>query len=126
MAAAFALVLLSGGLVINSQTGVVLLGLIDTPESAGLYSVAQRGALLVAFPLMAVSSALAPVAARLWASRDVGQLQRLVTFSARAVLLGSLPIALVFIVAGEGLLGFVFGASFTAAATVSIDSAPRP
>lgn len=117
VAAAFALVLLSGGLVINSQTGVVLLGLIDTPESAGLYSVAQRGALLVAFPLMAASSALAPIAARLWSAKDVGQLQRLVTFSARAVLLGSLPIALVFIVAGESLLGFVFGASFTAAAT---------
>jgi O-antigen/teichoic acid export membrane protein len=115
LGAAFALVLLSGGLLVNSQTGVVLLGLLDGPESAGLYAVAQRGALLVAFPLMALGAALAPRAARLWAANQVGQLQRLVTLGARAVLLASVPIALVFVVAGEGVLGFVFGASFAVA-----------
>jgi O-antigen/teichoic acid export membrane protein len=115
LGAAFALVLLSGGLLVNSQIGVVLLGLLDGPESAGLYAVAQRGALLVAFPLMALGAALAPTAARLWAANEVGQLQRLVTLGARAVLVASVPIALVFVVAGEGILGLVFGASFVVA-----------
>jgi len=116
LAGAFALVLLSGALFINSQIGVVLLGFLNDPESAGLYAVAQRGAMLVAFPLLALNAALAPSAARLWAARNLPQLQRLTTIGARAVLLVSLPIAIVFIVAGEPLLRIVFGAPFAAAA----------
>ena len=110
--AAFALVLLSGGQMINSQLGIVLLGVLDNPESAGLYAVAQRGAMLIAFPLMAAGAALAPAAARLWTLGHVVQLQRLVTVSARAVLVVSLSIALAFVVAGESLLELVFGPSF--------------
>lgn len=110
--AAFALVLLSGGQMINSQLGIVLLGVLDTPQSAGLYSVAQRGALLIAFPLMAAGAALAPAAARLWAAGEVGQLQRLMTFGARAVLVVSVPIALIFVFVGGSLLGLIFGAGF--------------
>lgn len=110
------LALLSGTAVINSQTGVVLLGALADTESAGLYAVAQRGALLVAFPLAAVNSAIAPTAARLWAATDHAALQRLVTLSARGVLLGSLPLALGFIVVGEPILAAFFGDPFAAAA----------
>lgn len=113
LAAAVGLVLLSGALFANSQIGVVMLGLLDETESAGLYAVAQRGALLVAFPLLALNAALAPTAARLWALGDVQQLQRLVTIGTRAVLLASVPIAVVFLFAGETLLGLVFGPAFT-------------
>lgn len=116
LAAALSLVLLSGALFVNSQIGVVLLGVLDQPESAGLYAVAQRGALLVAFPLLALNAALAPTAARLWARAEVAQLQRLVTLGARGVLAASAPIAVVFILGGEPLLGLVFGAAFAAAA----------
>jgi O-antigen/teichoic acid export membrane protein len=78
--------------------------------------VAQRGAQLIAFPLLAVNVALAPTAARLWASRDVDVLQRLVTKSARGLLLLSLPLAISFIVFGGTLLGVVFGTPFIGAA----------
>ncbi len=115
LGAAFALALLSGGQLINSQLGIVLLGLLDEPESAGLYAVAQRGALLIAFPLMAAGAALAPTAARLWAARQTTQLQRLVTFAARGVLIASVPIALVFIFAGDRVLELVFGPGFAPA-----------
>ncbi|HYI22207.1 MAG TPA: oligosaccharide flippase family protein, partial [Candidatus Limnocylindrales bacterium] len=115
LTAAAALTLLSGAFVVHSQTGVVLLGVLDSPESAGLYAVAQRGALLVAFPLLALNAALAPTAARLWSTRHVDELQRLVTAGTRGVLLGALPIAIIFIVFGSQLLGFVFGQPFSAA-----------
>jgi O-antigen/teichoic acid export membrane protein len=109
---AIALALLSSAAVINSQTGVMMLGLLGTPTDAGLYAIAQRGALLVAFPLAAVNVAIGPTAARLWAARDRGSLQRLVTLSTRGLLLGSLPIALAFILFGKQLLTWLFGAGF--------------
>jgi O-antigen/teichoic acid export membrane protein len=114
--AAFALALLSGGAVANSQIGVTLLGVLDKPEAAGLYAVAQRGALLVAFPLMALNAALAPTAARLWSGGRVTELQRLVTLGTRTVLLASAPVALIFVLLGGQVLELVFGAGFVAAA----------
>jgi len=115
LVASISLALLSSTAIINAQTGVVLLGALSTPEAAGLYSVAQRGALLVAFPLAAVNAAIAPTAARLWSAGDRARLQRLVTLSARGVLVASLPIGLAFIVFGRQLLTFLFGAEFAAA-----------
>jgi len=115
LGASLALALLSSTAIINTQTGVVLLGAIGTPEATGLYSVAQRGALLVAFPLAAVNAAIGPTAARLWARGERDRLQHLVTTSVRGVALGSLPIALIFIVFGRQIITLLFGAEFAAA-----------
>jgi O-antigen/teichoic acid export membrane protein len=115
LGASLALALLSSTAIINTQTGVVLLGSLGTPEATGLYSVAQRGALLVAFPLAAVNAAIGPTAARLWAAHQPARLQHLVTASARGVLIGSLPIGLIFIVFGRQIITFLFGAEFAAA-----------
>ena len=113
---ALSLVTLGGALFVNSQVGTVMLGLLDSADSAGLYTVAQRGAMLVAFPLLALNAALAPTAARLWAGGQVHELQRLVTFGTRAVFAASIPIALAFVLIGSSLLNLVFGAAFVAAA----------
>ena len=115
LGASVSLALLSSTAIINTQTGVVLLGSMGTPEAAGLYSVAQRGALLVAFPLAAVNAAIGPTAARLWAAHELGRLQHLVTASARGVALASLPIGLIFIVFGRQIINLLFGADFAAA-----------
>jgi O-antigen/teichoic acid export membrane protein len=117
LASALLLAFLSGTAIVNSQTGVVLLGLLADSEAAGLYAVAQRGALLVAFPLAAVNSAIAPTAARLWAAGERVELQRLVTLGARGVLLAALPVAGAFLAFGGPILALVFGAEFGAAAT---------
>ncbi len=114
--AGISLVVLSGGLVINSQTGVLMLGILDAPSSAGVYAVAQRGALLVSFPLVALNAAIAPTAARLWASDRREDLQRLVTDGTRGVMLASLPIALVFIFGSSFILGVVYGPDFESGA----------
>jgi O-antigen/teichoic acid export membrane protein len=80
-------------------------------EAAGLYAVAQRGALLVAFPLAAVSAAISPTIARLWAG-DRHQLQHLVTLGARGALLAALPLALAYLLFGRQILLFFFGSDF--------------
>jgi O-antigen/teichoic acid export membrane protein len=109
------LAFLSGTVIVNAQIGVVLLGTMADSGSAGLFAVAQRGAMLVAFPLAAVNSAIAPTAARLWASGDRLELQRLVTLSARGALLAALPVVGAFIFLGGPILTLVFGADFGAA-----------
>ena len=117
MTAAFGLALLSGGALANGQIGVTLLGVFSTPEAAGLYAVAQRGAVTVAFPLFGLGAALAPTAARLWSAGRFIELQRLVTLGTRGVLLAALPIALVFVVFGGQILSLLFGPGFSAAST---------
>jgi O-antigen/teichoic acid export membrane protein len=107
-----ALTLLSGTMILNSQLGVVLLGVLDTPDATAVYAVAQRAALLIAFPLLAANVALGPVAARLWDARSTADLQRLVTLAARGVLLASLPIGLCFIFFGRPILALAFGPAF--------------
>jgi O-antigen/teichoic acid export membrane protein len=113
---AVALAFLSAAMVVNMQAGVFMLGVLEGTESAGLYAVAQRAALLISFPLAAVNVALAPTAARLWARAEKARLQRLVTFSARGVVLLSLPLALGFILFGGFILSLLFGPAFSAGA----------
>jgi O-antigen/teichoic acid export membrane protein len=118
------LAFLSGAAVVNAQTGTFLLGALRGPEDAGLYAVATRGALLISFGLVAVNTALAPAAARMWAAGDAKGLQRVVTVSSRAALLFSLPIALIFIVWGRQVIEVAFGQGFgnggTALAILSV------
>jgi O-antigen/teichoic acid export membrane protein len=114
--AAVALALLSGTMILNSQTGIVLLGILDTPAQTGIYAVAQRAAQLIAFPLLAVNVALAPMAARMWDAHRVPDLQHLVTRAARGVLAASIPMALIFIVFGGTILAFAFGSDFASGA----------
>ena len=113
--AAASLGFLSGAAVLNSQIGVALLGAISGSESAGLYAVAQRGAMLVAFPLAAANAAMSPTVARLWATGGRDRLQRLVTLSARGVLLAALIPAAAFILFGRDILVLLFGAGFAPA-----------
>ncbi|MEP7377969.1 MAG: oligosaccharide flippase family protein [Chloroflexota bacterium] len=112
---AISLGFLSGSSVLNSQIGVALLGAMSGSEAAGLYAVAQRGALLVAFPLAAVSAAIGPMAARLWAAGERQQLQHLVTLGARGALLAALPLAFAYLAAGRQILDLFFGGEFAGA-----------
>lgn len=106
------LAVLTSAAVINAQTGTFLLGALRGLEDAGLYAMATRGALLISFGLVAVNTALAPTAARMWASRDIQGLQRIVSVSARAALLFSLPVTLIFIVWGQTVLDLSVGPDF--------------
>jgi O-antigen/teichoic acid export membrane protein len=101
-------------LVINIQAPTLLLGAIKGPQTAGLYAIATRGADLIGFGLISVNLALAPVAARLWAQRDLPQLQQMITKSVRAALIFTLPLAAVLIIFGGRFLS-LFGPGFVEA-----------
>jgi len=102
-----------GGMqLINNQTDIVMLGALQGAEVVGIYRVATRAAQLVVFILTAANTVLQPTIAKLYAVRDMQRLQRVVTKSARVVLLISVPIAIVLIVFGRWIL-LIFGQDFT-------------
>lgn len=106
------LVFLDSMTMINSQIDIVLLGLMKSTATVGVYAVAKKGAGLVAFVLIAVNIALAPTIASMYAAGEMAKLQRMITKSARVILIGSLPIAIVLILFGHWFLLFFFGQDF--------------
>jgi len=114
ISSALALLFVNGMGVINTHAPILLLGTIKGAQTAGLYAVASRGADLIAFGLISVNLALAPVAARLWAQRDLPRLQQMVTKSVRAALIFTVPVAAILIIFGEKFLS-IFGPAFVEA-----------
>ena len=109
----FSFVLISSLYVVVAQTDTLMLGAMKGTGAAGIYVVANQGAQLVAFALVSVHIAVAPILAKLYAEGELVALQRLVTRYSRAVFALSLPVALVLIMFGEFFLG-IFGAEFVA------------
>ncbi len=109
---ALPLLFISGVYVINNRTDILMLGAIQGTELVGLYNVANRGALLVVFVLLAVNAALGPTIASLYAKGDINRLQRVITKSARVIFFASLPIVVGLIIFGHWFL-LIFGQEFT-------------
>jgi len=105
--------LISGMQVINHQADIVLLGLLGTTESVGIYRVAVQGATIVGFSLMTINTVIGPQIARLYYAGDMVKLQRMITWSARVILAIALPLAAILIVFGAPILQLVFGHGYS-------------
>lgn len=105
---------------LDSQTTILLLGMLGSAEEVGLFRVASTGASLVSFGLTAINLALAPQVARLYQSGDIQKLQRMITLTTRGAVAVSLPVAVVFIVWGRPLIRLMFGIEYLAAATALV------
>jgi O-antigen/teichoic acid export membrane protein len=108
-------VVLTGANQVMLNVPLIAVGVIRGPAEAALFAMASKLAFLVLFGYEAVNTVLAPASAKLWAEGDSAQLQRTVTFTARLALISTLPPAIVFLVAGEWVLGF-FGPAYALAA----------
>ncbi len=105
--------------ILLGQTDVVMLGAIRGAADTGIYAAASRLAYLLAFVTVAGETALAPVTARLHASEDQGQLQRILTRFVRMSFFLVLPFAIGTILARSWLLA-IFGPDFSAAETALV------
>jgi O-antigen/teichoic acid export membrane protein len=99
-------------IITNGRLGTLLLGLLHSAESAGIYAVLQKGNDLIAFVLVAANAALAPVFARLYASQHIAQLQAIAVKSARWITLATVPGVVGFVLFGDYFL-LLFGENFT-------------
>jgi len=112
---ALPMVFLAGAGVLFGQAGTLVLGAVKGASAVGIYGVADKGAELLAFVLVAQNAAFASTAASLYAAGDVERLQRFATRVARLTLLASLPLAILFIGFGHWFLRFCYGAQYTEA-----------
>jgi len=106
--------LISGAGIINNQADIIMLGGLRQVDDVGVYRVAMQVAMLVMFWLQAIGAFVTPHFARLYAQSDMEGLQRLATMSARVILFGALPAAMILGFAGEWLLGLVYGQEYLA------------
>ncbi len=101
--------------VIAPRTDVLFLGYWADPAQVGLYQAAFQTAAILALIAGALDMAFAPLAAGLFANRDLGRLKSLYQNVSRWSLTLSLPVALLFTVLGADILA-LFGPSFPQAA----------
>lgn len=109
------LAMVSGTFVMHQQTDLIILGLFVDDAEVGIYRVAVQTAAFVALGLHAVNLVAAPQFARLHALGETRQLQRLVTNTARIILVLTVLAAAALITAGEPVIRLAFGTDYTAA-----------
>jgi O-antigen/teichoic acid export membrane protein len=105
--------------VINSRVDSLMLGAMQGTDQVGIYSAAIRGADLITFGLIAANATLAPTIAGLFSQGELKRLQRVLTGSARLVLLFTLVVGTVLIVFGQWFLA-LFGPEFVAGYTALV------
>ena len=111
---------LLGGLVtLNSQVGVLIVGVMMGKAATGLFSVAVKGADLLTVAFLAATTALAPRMAAFYSENRHGKLQLMLVRAYRVVALLTFPVFLLFVFAGSFFLK-VFGSSFEAALSALI------
>ncbi|MCZ6619935.1 MAG: polysaccharide biosynthesis C-terminal domain-containing protein [Gammaproteobacteria bacterium] len=101
--------------VANIQVPVVLLGIFGTEAQTGLFRVSENIASLLAISLLVVNAVIAPYITRLHAIGNMQELERIARGTARVALAFTLPAFFIVLFAGEWLLGFLFGESYTSA-----------
>jgi len=106
------LALVSGFQLVNSYADIIILGLYGTDAEVGIYKAVLQLALLVSFGLQAINQVLHPHFSRLYTLNEHQKLQNLVTISARAILLISLPLVLILVFFGADLLKLFYGDLF--------------
>lgn len=104
---------IGGMYIINNQTDKIMLGAMQGTTSVGLYEVANRGAGLITFILVAFNMSLAPTFASFSTNQERKKLQELVTKSSYIVFIASLPIGLFLILFNHWFLS-LFGTEFLA------------
>jgi O-antigen/teichoic acid export membrane protein len=114
--ASLPMMLISGVWLANNYLATLVVGTLDGPRAAGVYSVVEKGAELIVLVLVAANMPLAPAIARMHAVNDTGGLQHTTERVAQLTLLVSAPIAAGFAIFPGIYLG-IFGPGFQAGAT---------
>lgn len=99
--------------VVNQQTDVIMLGLLQGTEQAGIYTVVGRGTQLIQFALMAISASTTPVLAGLLSREDWTGVRSVLRTSSRLLIVATFAISMTLMVFGQWFL-LIFGSEFVA------------
>jgi O-antigen/teichoic acid export membrane protein len=111
-AAVLPFTMLAGMQVLNSSLDILMLGVLKPASEAGFFRAAQQFAVTLGFSMTAINLVLVPQFARSFAAGDIARVQFLSTWAARAMIATALPVAIVFLVGGQWILAFFYGAAY--------------
>ena len=119
LSSALPFMLIEGIYIINARVDILMLGSLQSIADAGIYVPVNRGAQLINFVLMAISSALAPKIASLYAAGKLTQLEATVVKTSKLAFFPTLLITTFLIAVSSWYLG-LFGTEFIAGRTALI------
>ena len=99
----------------DTRIDILMLGVFQPIEQAGIYRIADYAAVSVLLGLQVVLAVIGPQVANMYARKDRRQLQRLVSFSTRLTFACALCIAVVLFIFGQNIIVIVFGEAFSTA-----------
>lgn len=102
---------LTGMTAVLTNSDTILLGLMTDPERAGSYRIASQLAMFVGLPLTAISAAMAPAMAAMYATGRIDELRLQCRAAARLIVLAAIVIAVAIAIAGREVLR-AFGPEF--------------
>lgn len=111
---ALPLFLIAGLQLLIIRLDILMLGAIAGREQAGIYAAAGRIADVVVFALVSANAIVAPMIAGLYARKDIGGLQQVLTMLARGIVLFTIPLALAVVYFGRDILD-MFGDGYRTA-----------
>jgi O-antigen/teichoic acid export membrane protein len=112
---ALPLAFIGGMQLIDQQASILLQGFFLPDASIGIFRIASQVAILASFGLMTINLVLSPRFAALFVHGEMDKLQRLVTNSARVILLINLVLTAGFILWGKLFLRLAFGLPYESA-----------
>lgn len=112
---AIPMALSEGVRVLQGHLVILLLGALSTMAMVGIFRVASSMSLLAAVPATLMNVICAPIISRLYRQADKPRLQRVLTWVAAGMSLGTLALTLPFYIWGEQILLLLFGEYFQAA-----------
>jgi O-antigen/teichoic acid export membrane protein len=96
------------------QAGVLILGIYRPTEEVGFYSIAVKLAMLTTFVLQAINSMAAPKFSELYHTGKIDELFRIAKKSTKLIFWTTVPIFIVLVFFGEGILS-LYGREFSQA-----------
>jgi len=115
----FSFALIGGLATLSTQAGALMLGFVGNNEEVAYLRVAERGAQLVAMPLMFAHAVMAPKIANAYKDGNNAILRDVSRSMARLATFAALPVAIGLVVGGEFLIKHTFGVDY-------IEGAYRP
>jgi O-antigen/teichoic acid export membrane protein len=110
--AAYPLTIVGGLQLMYSYIDIIILGFFHSNEDVGVYRAVGQLGTLVVFGLTAINQMLHSHFAKLYASNELDNLQKIVTYSSFAIFAVAAIPSIIFIFFGEFVLGTIFGEEF--------------
>jgi O-antigen/teichoic acid export membrane protein len=105
------LLLVTGMVRLLARIDVLMLGAIDSTDSAGIYGAASEVSTLISFGLIAANAIMAPMIAQLHSEGRMEELRRSIRLCALGLMVFTIPAALTILLLGRWILS-LFGADF--------------